>query len=276
MMEAVAEQRSEDEPGTDIEPAPPALPADPEELRRFRDFQEFQQFQEFQRFQELQRSGELEPTFPTPEQPAPQRRQVPGWLRSAVGKVISALLVLAAVIIGLAWAINHFLGGPEPETPAEQAKQGGKKETATELYASDPYEAVRRVYDDIAQENIDHACLRFAEGSAAQFAQHLGYPSCEDAVRSISAEVRAANGANAYAESLPSSTPGERYQELSGVEPGGTITVDSCAAAVDPAGINGGPALGVFTVTKLPNAYGEQWSITGHTAGPEKCPRSSS
>ncbi|WP_406640501.1 hypothetical protein [Amycolatopsis sp. WGS_07] len=42
------------------------------------------------------------------------------------------------------------------------------------------------------------------------------------------------------------------------------MTIDSCTFKV-----SGGPALGVFQVTKVDKG---QWLITGHTTGPDKCP----
>jgi hypothetical protein len=283
MMEAVADQRQDDEraadtEGTELEPAPPS---DPEDLRRFREFQQFQEFQRFQEYQRAQQAagspGELEPAgsrevVPTPQpEPKPKRRP-PSWMGTVVGKVLSALLVLAAVVIGVGLAIDYFLGDPDPVTPQEQAKHNRDVPIEEEgpHWASDPYEAVRRVYHDIAQGDVEYACLRFAGKSREQFAENMRYPSCEEAVRAISAEVRAGNGANSYAESIPSSTPGERYAELSKVEPGETLTVDSCEAATGD-GIQGGPVLGTFVVTRLPEAYGVQWTVTEHRAQPRKC-----
>lgn len=268
MMDAVADQHQDDDqrpdtPGTEIEPAPPAqpaaadppaLPADPEELRRFR---EFQQFQEFQRFQDFQRA-ELERRE---DPPPPAKRKPPKWLVTIGGKILGALLLLAAIVLGGALAIDYFLGAEDPITPEEQAKQGGKKAEGTKLFASSPYEAVRRIYDDVAQGVTDDICLRFDEAARGQFAANMGHETCSAAAADLHEQV---TNVDAYAESLPSnvSNPGL----------GDQIDIDSCAVAVAPSGVRGGPALGTFTVTKLPEAEGRQWLITGHIAGPEKCP----
>lgn len=276
MMDAVAEQRQDDEhgpnlpavpdtAGSELEPQRPALPADPEELRRFREFQQFQEFQRFQEYQRAQSGGELEPTgsgdvVPTPPAEPPAKRKLPAWLTTALGKVVSALLVLIAVVLGAAWAINYFLGGPDKLTPDEQAKQGGKKAEATKLYASSPYEAVRRIYDDIAQGDTKDICLRFDEAALQQFVADMGYTSCAQAAADLHEQV---TDVDRYAESLPSS--------VSNPDLGDVIEIDSCEVAVS-GGVRGGPALGTFTVTKLPRARGDQWLITGHGAGPKTCP----
>lgn len=290
----------------------PDMQLDPEQLRLFQEFQQFQRFQEFQRAKEAglipppgqqpqsATSGELQPAPsrqvqratpgqmqpatsrevvpPHAEQPQdapPGRRKPPRWLVSLGGKIVGALLMLAAIVIGAALAINYFLGPDDPITPAEQAQRNREVPIEQEgpHWAGDPYEAVRRIYHDIAQGDVEYACLRFAQGSDKAFAAGMGYPTCEDAVRNISKEVRSVNGANSYAESIPSSTPGERYKEVSSTKPGESVTIDSCEAAYQTGGIQGGPALGTFTVTRLPQAYGEQWSITGYEPGPRKCPK---
>jgi hypothetical protein len=50
---------------------------------------------------------------------------------------------------------------------------------------------------------------------------------------------------------------------VSGSVPGDVVTIDSCSFS-----ITGGPALGVFTVTKVELG---QWLITGHAPGPSRC-----
>lgn len=289
-MDAVAQRQDDERPDTPassgaVERVPPAgqPPIDPEELRSF---QEFQQFQEFQRYQEYLRSQEpgasLAPRGPNdavppppPSQdlqragsrelePRPERRKAPAWLVTLGGKIVGALLLLAAIIVGGAWAIDYFLGADDPITPEEQAKQGGKKAEGTKLYASSPYEAVRRIYDDIAQGDTEDICLRFDELARDQFAADVGFDTCAAAAAGMHDKV---TNVDAYAESLPSN--------VSNPSLGDEIELDSCEVALPAGGVVGGPALGVFTVTKIPDAQGEQWLITGHAPGPEKCPKKS-
>lgn len=273
-MGGVIEQRPGDEP----DPAK----TDAELLRQF---EQFQEFQEFQRFQESQRSrdlvarqpGELEQPPSDEVVPAePGRRRPPAWLVGIGGKLLTAFLALIAAIVGVAWAINHFLGGGEEISNSELAGQGGKKAEATVLYASDPYAAVRRVYARIAQQDpatgrpqVGKVCLRFDDAAREQFARNFGHDSCPAAVLALHAEVTHVTG---YVQSMPRSVPIDEYDEVEALEPGESFTVDSCAVATGPEGISDGPALGTFTVTKLARAKGQQWLITGHEAGPRSCP----
>ncbi|MGH3434529.1 MAG: hypothetical protein ACRDQB_17015 [Thermocrispum sp.] len=291
----MADQRRDDEqhgeqPGSDLQPVhrpnPPAVPdpaaaepVDAEELRRFREFQQFQEFQRFQQFQRAQDAdrlppgegtgGVLEPASsreivpPQPAEPKPTRK-APAWLVTLGGKIVGALLLLAALVVGGAWAIDYFLGADDPITPQEQADQGGRKAQGTKLYASSPYEAVRRIYDDVAQGVTDDICLRFDEQARGQFAASFNHETCADAAADLHRQV---TNVDAYAESLPST--------VSNPSLGDEIEIDSCAVALPSSGVVGGPALGVFTVSKIPQAEGEQWLITGHLPGPEKCPKKS-
>lgn len=270
MMGRVAERRQDNEqdgganlPAPREESAPAARPPEPvdeEELRQFREFQEFQRFLEHKR----EHGDEL---VPAESKENGQRRRPPAWLTAFGGKLLTAALVLIAVAAGAAWAINHYLGGSSEPSTEELAEQGGKKATATKLYASDPYEAVRDVYDAIAQTNPDTGkpevgmvCLRFDVTTRARFASDLGYGSCRQAAIALNEQVTHVTN---YAESMPSWSAKPPRAE--------TVRIDSCTDSVDGT-ITGGPALGTFIVTKIPDAMGEQWLITGHEPGPRHCP----
>lgn len=264
-------------PRADGAPLPGQPEADAELLRRFEQFQQFQQFTEFQRAQELAANGEPDAIVRRPDEDPESGRQAkrpPAWLTAAAGKVVTALLVLAAVVIGIGWAIDHFLGGEEPQAPAQQAKQNRDTpiEAEGQHWANNPYEAVRRIYHDIADGDVEYACLRFTEGSAERFAANTGHSSCTATARSAHNEVAHQKGQNDYAESIPSYVPPEMHDRISKVAPGASVTIDSCTASAQTGGISGGPALGKFVVTRLADVYGEQWAVTGHRAGPERCP----
>jgi hypothetical protein len=80
----------------------------------------------------------------------------------------------------------------------------------------------------------------------------MGYTDCTAAVRGLAAEV---TDSNAYAESMPSYTTTK--------VPGEEIRISSCEDNVR-GGIQGGPPLGAFTVSKIEGSKGGQWIITGH------------
>ncbi|MEV4148392.1 hypothetical protein AB0J40_32345 [Amycolatopsis sp. NPDC049691] len=299
----MAEQRDDGKPGAEIEPAgstaptpqPPALPQpsggggeqppmDPAELEQFR---QFQQFQDYLRFTQTQQGnqpapppdagvvqappstqpggGAQPPMIPPGYQLVPtERRGAPKWL-SWLGKKVIAW-VLAIVILGVAgtWLYNHFFPNDSGKTSAQLAQEGGGKYHTNHIFSTNPYEAVRFVYHNIAQGRVDDACGRFqnegprdiqtqfAQDIAQTFRQNTAQTDCKKAVEFLATQV---TNKNDYAESLPSS--------VSEPLPGDTVTIDSCTFP-----ISGGPALGVFTVSKVDKG---QWLITGHAIGPAKC-----
>lgn len=270
---------SEHAPGSDIQPARQAQPAqspppdlDQEQLRQF---QQFQQFQDFLRFQEAQRQGGAEvvpgqqPQYhPAPaatqqlihQPPAPPRRRVPGWLRWLGKKILGWLIFFLLLALALTWAYNYFFGSDEGDSTKSAAQMGGGKYHTNELLSDEPYEAVRQVYDAIAQVDpntneplVAEACGRFSQETQQQFADHLGYRDCRQAVLALNKEVTHVND---YAESV--------YPQP--YDPGiASIRIDSCMFDIE-----GGPALGTFVVTK--QDYANQWLITGHERGPVNCP----
>jgi hypothetical protein len=292
----VAEQRDDGKPGSDIEPAgsnaptppgggaqPPAPrpPVDPAELAQFKQFQQFQDYLRFTQAQQgnepappsdagvvqappSQQSGQP-PAIPPGYQLVPtERRRAPKWV-SWLGKKVIAW-VLAIVILGLAgtWLYNHFFPNDAGKTSAQLAEEGGGKYHTNHVFSTNPYEAVRFVYHNVAQGRVADACGRFqnegqrdiqtqfAQDIAQTFRQNTAQADCKKAVEFLATQV---TNKNDYAESLPSS--------VSDPLPGDTVTIDSCTFA-----ISGGPALGVFTVSKVDKG---QWLITGHAIGPTKC-----
>lgn len=271
-------------PGELLSPGP-QQPIDAEQLRQF---QQFQQFQEFLRFQEAhggrpdatQQAGGMvpaQPLQPAPRiyenQPQPQQNQsvappapppgeleprqrprikAPRWLKKLGGKVLSAVIFFVLLGIGVTMAYNHFFGtADEEDRPA--AETGGGTYRTNQILSVNPYEAVRAVYDAVAQNLVPQACGRFAEAQQQEFAQNLEFPDCEQAVRALNVDV---TDVNTYAESVPSYTSDPIKGEI--------ITIDSCQFPIE-----GGPALGEFTLTKVEKG---QWLITGHRAGPRECP----
>jgi hypothetical protein len=288
----VAEQRDDGKPGSDIEPAGSNAPAsqppmDPAQLEQFR---QFQQFQDYLKFTQSQQGNQPAPppdagmVQAPPSQPATQdsgagrppvippgyqlvpteRRRAPKWV-SWLGKKVIAW-ALAIVILGLAgtWLYNHFFPNDSGKTSAQLAQEGGGKYHTNHVFSTNPYEAVRFVYHNIAQGRVADACGRFqnegqrdiqtqfAQDIAQTFRQNTAQTDCKKAVEFLATQV---TNKNDYAESLPSS--------VSEPLPGDTVTIDSCTFT-----ISGGPALGVFTVSKVEKG---QWLITGHAIGPAKC-----
>ncbi|MEU8634662.1 hypothetical protein AB0C38_21005 [Amycolatopsis sp. NPDC048633] len=288
----MAEQRDDGKPGSEIEPAGSSTPAsqppvDPAQLAEFR---QFQQFQDYLKFTQSQQGNQPAPppdagvVQAPPSQPATQnsgagqppvippgyelvpteRRRAPRWL-SWLGKKVIAW-VLAIVILGLAgtWLYNHFFPNDAGKSSAQLAEEGGGTYHTNHVFSTNPYEAVRFVYHNVAQGRVADACGRFqnegqrdiqtqfAQDIAQTFRQNTAQTDCKKAIEFLATQV---TNKNDYAESLPSS--------VSDPLPGDTVTIDSCTFA-----ISGGPALGVFTVSKVEKG---QWLITGHAIGPAKC-----
>jgi hypothetical protein len=241
-------------------------PLDPEQLRQFQQFQDYLRFTEAQR----QSGGELvpgqggppvvppggPPLAPPPGSPAPRRKiTAPRWAKRLAGKLLSALLLLLVLAIAGKLAYNYFFPSQDDNRPASET--GGGTYHANKILSTQPYEAVRTVYDAIAQRDpnpddmIARACGRFREDVQQKFAEDLSFPDCRQAVLALHTKVTDING---YAESIPSYVSGQT---------GDTVTIDSCSFS-----INGGPALGVFIVSKVEKG---QWLITGHERGPATC-----
>ncbi|MFB9683297.1 hypothetical protein [Amycolatopsis plumensis] len=286
-------------PGNDAAPVPgqgaPALPqpsraagqppVDPAQLEQFR---QFQQFQDYLRFTQAQQGNQPAPVPDSgvvqapPSQPAPQqggqppmippgyqlvpveRRRAPKWLTWLGKKVIAWVLAFILLAIAGTWLYNHFFPNDAGKTSAQLAQEGGGKYHTNHVFSTNPYEAVRMVYHNVAQGRVDDACgrfqnegqrdtqTRFAQDIAQTFRQDAAQTDCKKAVEFLATQV---TNKNDYAESLPSS--------VSEPLPGDTVTIDSCTFPV-----TGGPALGVFTVSKVDKG---QWLITGHAIGPAKC-----
>ncbi|MDQ3404687.1 MAG: hypothetical protein M3548_15065 [Actinomycetota bacterium] len=215
------------------------------------DAEQRRQFEEFQRFQEFQQTHG--------DAPSPHRRR-PTWRRILFAKWFRRLAFLLVLAIAAIWAYQHYFGGPDDSLPASQT--GGGKTERTVLFASTPKEAVRMIYDNIAQNTLPDACTRFeTEAVEQQFANHFNAGDCASAVRRLHEEVGTAND---YAE--PYFPPEMDLTERTD----GTVVISSCALEV-----RDGPRLGRFTVRKIPNARGEQWTIAKHEAEPVPCPANS-
>jgi hypothetical protein len=283
----VAEQRDDGKPGSDIEPAgsnapapspssgqPPASgqpPIDPAELEQFRQFQQFQDYLRFTQAQQgtepappqgagaVQQYSGGQPPIPPGPPPGPlvpaerRRRPAPRWLAWLGKKVIA--WVLAIVILGVAgtWLYNHYFPNDAGKTSAQLAEEGGGTYHTNHILSTSPYEAVREVYDAVAQNLVPQGCGRMREDVQQKFAQDLGYADCQVAVHELNRKVTSKND---YAESMPS--------YVSEPVPGDSFTISSCKF-----GIKGGPALGAFTVQKVEKS---QWLITAHTNEQTPCP----
>lgn len=234
--------------------------------------EEIRQFQEFQRFQELMRD-QAEKGFPqgTPPppgflqpwgQPPPKESFGKRLLKATISKIITGLVVLAVLVIAGYLAIDYFLG-EEHNQPKASEVGGGETETNV-ILPEDPYEAVRMIYHQIANGKGVPAqvCLRFKDGGK-KFATDMGYDNCTEAVKGLAPQV---TNANDYAESMPS------YKTTFNPATHNEVRISSCADNIR-GGIQGGPALGVFTVEKDLDSKpgpkgGKQWVIVGHENEP--------
>ncbi|WP_033291333.1 hypothetical protein [Amycolatopsis jejuensis] len=263
-------------------------PLDPEQLRQF---QEFQRFQEYLRFTQAQQGTEPAPTpdgglvpagsrQPQPlaggQPPAPPnqpgalapyedrpRKPVPRWVKRLGGKILGWVLVLVLLYLGGNWLYHKIFPSDDGKTSEQVAAEGGGKLNTNQLLpTSSPYEAVRGVYDGIAQHGpgikdmVAHVCGRFDEATQVKFAKDTGFADCPAAVAGIHQILeQRPRAVNDYAESIP---------KQSTWPPGPSVVVKSCDFA-----ISGGPPLGTFTVSQLPSG---QWLITGHSGGLNACP----
>lgn len=239
-------------------------PTDPEAWRRFQEFQQFQQFQDYQRqYGQQPGAGPLPPPVPGPPPVGPATGR-PLWQRVVRGKLFRRLVLLVLLLLALNWAYQHYFGTPDEDLPASQT--GGGQTRTNLLLEKTPEQAVRKVYDNIAQNIPNDACTRFSDETRQQFADHFGGGACAEVISDLHAKV---TDANSYAESIPA--------VLSGVSRSAPqVEISSCAA-----GIAGGPALGVFTVKQIELG---QWLIiehrlepvckgAGQTSGPTSGPR---
>ncbi|WP_197320615.1 hypothetical protein [Saccharomonospora sp. NB11] len=260
-------------PGAELAPA---QQVDAEQLRQFQAFREFQQFQQFQQFLRQQEGGgpapsgtlqttgttDLVPPSPPSPQPPPATSRVPRWLQWLGKKVIGWLVFFLLLALFANWAFNQLFGSDNGGTDTEAAaRMGGGTYHTRELLAKQPHEAVRRVYDSIAQEDprtnrplIAEACGHFdnENGIQQRFAENTGHTDCRAAVLALHEQVTHVND---YAESIF-----PRWYDPDAT----TVRIDSCDFAV-----KGGPALGVFEVSQVEMG---QWLITGHQPGPTTCP----
>ncbi|MTD57768.1 hypothetical protein GKO32_27870 [Amycolatopsis sp. RM579] len=239
------------------EPAQPSL--DPEQLRQF---QQFQQFQDYLKFTEAQKqSGQVvsaQPGGPPVPPPPPgavvqaprPRLPMPRFVKRALASVLSALIFLAVLGIAGKLLYDHFFPPQDDTKPASET--GGGTYHANKILSTEPYEAVRKVYQQIAQNRPDLACGYFDIPVQDRFARDVNAADCRQAVVTLKGQVR---NVNDYAESIS-----PRQYDLNAT----TFTINSCDFP-----ITGGPALGTFTVTKVDKG---QWLITGHTPGPATCP----
>ena len=248
------------------QPAPPPAVRAPTEITP----EQVRQFQEFQQFQELMRKaaddglqppatppppGFLQPWGPPPKQPSAPVR----FLKALAGKIVTGIIVVLLLVVGGYLAIDYFFGADEEQGPASET--GGRGPQGNRIYSTNPYEAVRQIYDYIAQnrdgvKDTNLVCLKFTEDAAERFAGNLGYPDCEAAVIAVSEEV---TDPDAYAESMPSASQEEVTGDI--------IRISSCEDNIR-GGIEGGPPLGVFTATKIEGSVGGQWIISGHDTEP--------
>lgn len=247
-MERREDQPDDDRvPGSAVGPVRPSSPAPRPDPDQARQFEEFRKFQEFLRFQEAQRGGDEFGAYPPSGRP-PRKL---GWLRPLRNKYFRRLLYLALLLLAVVIAYDYTFGGEDSgDRPA--AETGGGTYRTNHILSTKPYEAVRMVYDRIAQAEpgvgdsmVDQACGRFREDVQQQFAENMGYSDCREAVVALHRNVTRVDD---YAESMPSS----------GFEqpPGDILRIDSCDFP-----ITGGPPLGVFTVSRVEKG---QWLITGH------------
>jgi hypothetical protein len=257
-------------------PAQP--PIDPAEVEQFR---QFQQFQDYLRFTQAQQGNQPAPAPDAgvvqapPSQPVPQqggqppvippgyqlvpaeRRRAPKWVTWLGKKVIAWALAFIVLAVAGTWLYNHFFPNDKGQDTSTFVQHGGGTYHTNRTLPTDPFEAVRAIYDSIGkpdaeQSRIDRVCLSMSEEARAQFAHDLGYADCATAVPALNKQV---TGMTSYIYSV---------HAISSMPIDGVMTIHSCWYDVQ-----GGPRLGSFTLTRVEMG---QWLITGHANEPAACP----
>lgn len=214
------------------------------------DAEQLRQFKEFQRFQELQRQhGEADPA----QQPVPAGyfQQAPGrpsWWRRLLNKIVRRVAYVGFALLGLYFAVEfvttNVFGSGDSDRSAEET--GGGTYVTNQILSSSPHEAVRRVYEHIAEGNAEFACGRFDEEIQPVFARNMAAGDCAEAVATLSESV---TNMSAYTEPA---FPPEAYPDADQDR----IRISSCDI-----GVREGPELGLFTLARVEQG---QWLITDH------------
>ncbi|WP_258905078.1 hypothetical protein [Actinokineospora sp. UTMC 2448] len=223
-------------------PPPAVVPGEAFDAEQWRRFQEFQ---EFKRFEEAQGQA-----------PPPRRAGKPLWRKLVFNRWVRRLVVLLLLLIAASWAVDHYFGNPDADLPASET--GGGKASRTVLFAESPREAIRMIYNNVAQATLPDACTRFETEELAQlFADHFNAPDCPTAIRRLHDEV---TDASAYARPV--------FPAAVDLRPGadGTVVVSSCELQ-----ISAGPRLGEFTLRIIPGSLSNQWIISGHRKEAADC-----
>lgn len=250
MMEDVPEHEQQGGPPPALQPPHEPAPLDPDQVR---------QFQQFQQFQELMRQQPAGAQLPLPVPGPPPPPKPPLWQKALRSKLFRRLAVLAvivltapiwwsAVLTGIASLVTDVFGSHKDNRPASET--GGGLYHTNHILKDNPYDAVRQVYERVADNSPDFACGVFSDEAAQQFAEHVNAPDCPNAIKMLNAQVDNAPGSmNAYAEPDFHGKMGEKPSADS-------ITISSCEL-----GVTAGPRLGAFTVSRVDKG---QWLITGH------------
>lgn len=259
MMEAVSDDQWHNAQPPAVrapsEPMPaPRTPApehiDPETVR---------QFQQFQQFQQLMREQGGEPPALLP--PAARK---PLWQRLLQRKLVRRLILLAILLVtaplwwnlllsGIVSLATLAFGSDEPARPASET--GGGTYRTNHILKDSPHEAVRQVYQRVADDNPPFACGVFSDAAAQEFANNVGAADCPAAIHKLFGQIdKSKPFKNTWADDqgLPLTVDGidlkNPPQSVSSVE------IDSCHVTVSP-------ALGKFTVARAERG---QWIITAH------------
>jgi hypothetical protein len=256
MMEAVAENEHQSgppairEPGEPL-PAPRAsqpepAPIDPEAVR---------QFQQFQQFQELMRQQGDVALVPPPTRKSLVRRVFRNpFVRWPLIIVITVVILVLLGLLAAYLLLQHFFGHNEEQGPASVV--GGRSYTNRTILAGSPHEAVRKVYQRVADDSPEFVCGQFNSAAAQQFADDFQAGTCEDAVHQINARIDKTQKGykNTWADyqGLPLTLGG---MDLKNPPAGVTsVEISSCDVTVSP-------KLGAFKLQKVER---DQWIIVEH------------
>jgi hypothetical protein len=231
-------------PGQPHPPAPRA-PLDPELV------QQYQQFQQFQQFQEIMRQQGDVPLLPPAQKPL--------WQRILRRKLVRRLILLGILLITLPLWWNLLLAGvvslaqltfgsDNHDRPASES--GGGTYRTNHILKDNPYDAVRQVYQRVADNSPELACGVFTDQAAQQFAEHFTAADCPAVVNLLHQRLDPdPSSPRIYAEP-------DFHGKMGVVPKEDSITISSCEL-----GVTAGPRLGAFTLGRVERG---QWIITGH------------
>lgn len=235
------------------EPMPAPRTPVPEQI----DPEAVRQFQQFQQFQQLMHQQADLPALP----PAAKK---PLWQRILQRKLVRRLILLAIILVTAPLWWNLLLSAivsiatlafssDDPPKPASET--GGGTYHTSHILKDSPHEAVRQLYQRLADDDPTFACGVFTDPAAQEFARDADAVDCPAAVHKLSARIdKSRPYKNIWADDqgLPLTVDGVDLKN-----PPDSVT----SVEISSCGVTVSPKLGWFRLEKVERG---QWIITQH------------